>query len=629
MNVLIIGRSTELQAEVEPALAQYGVDWQLSFATDATQALMEIQRGKLPDMVVSELHPLGMDGPALLERIREKAPRAGRLMLLDEGESGQAMRALNSAHRLLHKPLQAEELVEAVDSLGDLQDLLNSEELRAAIGKLDRLPPPPKLYLELSRAVQSPDSSLADIAQLVGQDPVSAARVLRISNSAFYSSGREIGDVRSAVIRLGQLEVRRVVLATEAFALAPDGVDREAMRQRSLLASQLAAKLVDNANAELATTAALLAEVGMLLPGVRRPTEQGDWVGEGPHYAEAGAYLLGLWGLPFPIVEAVAFHHQPQRFKSRGFWIGAAVHVACALAAGREVDERFLDSIGMLGGLPIWRQWAADLGAAQQKLPRTEVAAPRAESSEARRARREQQARHLLDTEPVIGLEQAGVHYGLLAVDPRHASAERVEACFLIHRYDALAVDLDVQAAERGSPPDDRGLQDEAAAGWVRSLGAAEPVSRQLWALFQLRMRQQTGDWPELAHFEAIEQANQHKWPIWALDLERQSFMCRALQSIPRWLRWMALRRASAAADAPITAQAWELFDSNAACWVALLEFVPRLGADFSSRQSRLQLMAAELRRRARNSGAKRVLVVLAEGDLAAFKRAMRSRAAD
>ena len=31
----------------------------------------------------------------------------------------------------------------------------------------------------------------------------------------------------------------------------------------------------------------------------------------GVTHAEVGAYLLGLWGIPFPIVEAVAFHHRP------------------------------------------------------------------------------------------------------------------------------------------------------------------------------------------------------------------------------------------------------------------------------------------------------------------------------
>ena len=46
---------------------------------------------------------------------------------------------------------------------------------------------------------------------------------------------------------------------------------------------------------------------------------------------DAAAYLLGLWGLPAPIVEAVAFHHTPARSDLRSFGPLAAVHVANVL----------------------------------------------------------------------------------------------------------------------------------------------------------------------------------------------------------------------------------------------------------------------------------------------------------
>ena len=75
-----------------------------------------------------------------------------------------------------------------------------------------------------------------------------------------------------------------------------------------------------------------------------------------PHYAEAGAYLLGLWGLPMPIVEAVAYQRRPGQMRSSGFWVTGAVHVASALVAGLEPDETYLRSVGMLDKLPQWRE---------------------------------------------------------------------------------------------------------------------------------------------------------------------------------------------------------------------------------------------------------------------------------
>ena len=80
----------------------------------------------------------------------------------------------------------------------------------------------------------------------------------------------------------------------------------------------------------------------------------------GPHYAEAGAYLLGLWGLPMPIVEAVAHHHRPARVRMSGFWVPGAVHVASALVSGAPVDEDYLRAVCQIDNLPRWREMAAD-----------------------------------------------------------------------------------------------------------------------------------------------------------------------------------------------------------------------------------------------------------------------------
>jgi hypothetical protein len=76
----------------------------------------------------------------------------------------------------------------------------------------------------------------------------------------------------------------------------------------------MAAKILPGTSAELGSTAALLADIGLLLPGVRNehaPIDSDPGV-RGPGHT-GGAYLLGLWGLPMPIVEAVAFQRTPAR----------------------------------------------------------------------------------------------------------------------------------------------------------------------------------------------------------------------------------------------------------------------------------------------------------------------------
>jgi len=57
----------------------------------------------------------------------------------------------------------------------------------------------------------------------------------------------------------------------------------------------------------------------------------------GTSHAEIGAYLLGLWGLPDPVVEAVACHHRPGQLKLEKSTVLVATHLAnvfLCMAAG-------------------------------------------------------------------------------------------------------------------------------------------------------------------------------------------------------------------------------------------------------------------------------------------------------
>lgn len=80
----------------------------------------------------------------------------------------------------------------------------------------------------------------------------------------------------------------------------------------------------------------------------------------GANHADVGGYLLGLWGLPTPVVEAIALHHEPARSAGTTFSPLTAVHVANVLvhsevSAANLVDEAYLTRLQLPGRLPCWR----------------------------------------------------------------------------------------------------------------------------------------------------------------------------------------------------------------------------------------------------------------------------------
>jgi HD-like signal output (HDOD) protein len=86
----------------------------------------------------------------------------------------------------------------------------------------------------------------------------------------------------------------------------------------------------------------------------------------GTTHAAIGAYLLGFWGLPDAIIDAVAYHHFPALKVEQGFGIVAIAHIADAFAnesgALRHtnhlvdgLDYVYLEQIKMRDRIPAWR----------------------------------------------------------------------------------------------------------------------------------------------------------------------------------------------------------------------------------------------------------------------------------
>jgi len=364
LRILLVGGEASLSAELLEYIADLGDEWEVESVPDGSAAIVAVSSATIDAIIVAPALP-DLAPATLLGQIRTLRPETIRIALID-GDNSQRVpsaRIIGVAHRFLPLPLPPEVLLEALTSLEELRELLDSPRLRQAIGRIEKLPSPPHLYLSLMHALEEDeDSNAAEIAKLVAADPAIAAKVLQLSNSAFFNNGRAISDLRGAVTRLGMATLRDLVLASEVFALpGMSGPDRAAMQSRSLLASRLAAKMLPAASAELGSTAALLADIGLLLPGVRDERQPAAADDSRPGHAEAGAYLMGLWGLPMPIIEAVAFQLQPGRSNVRSFWVAGAVHVATALAAGTEVDEQYLANVGVLPKLEQWRAIADEM----------------------------------------------------------------------------------------------------------------------------------------------------------------------------------------------------------------------------------------------------------------------------
>ncbi len=368
MRILFVGSPKVLPSDMVDHIRDMEAGWEFEFATGGGVEAISAVELQGYDAVIASTDMPDMAPEEMLDEIRHLKPQVIRIALVEGGENARMSSSLmlDAAHRFLPLPLSAETLMDTLGSLEELRDLLGNTWLHAEIGKIEKLPSPPHLYLKLTRALaDNSHASAAEIAEIVASDPGIAAKVMQLCNSAFFSFGRSVSDLRSAVTRLGTATLRDLVLASEVFSGNLKHADVAAMQRRALMASRLAAKMLPSTSTEMGATAALLADVGLLLPGMHneRAEDAPSTTERRPGHTQAGAYLLGLWGLPMPIIEAVAFQLTPGRSSTRSFWVPGAVHVATGLVHGSALDEDYLERVHMLPKLPEWQQMAAEIRA--------------------------------------------------------------------------------------------------------------------------------------------------------------------------------------------------------------------------------------------------------------------------
>ena len=363
-------------------------EWDMTFVTSGREALEAINKEPF-DVVVSDMRMPEMDGAELLNRVRERCPTAVRLILSGHSEREMILKSVGPTHQFLAKPCDADSLKATVARACALRDLLGDEQLKAVVASVKTLPSVPLLYGRLLDVLGSPDGSLQEVAQIISSDVGMTAKVLQLVNSAFFGLRHHIESPAQAITYLGMDTVRAVVLTAGVFSefeyAETAMVAAEELYPHSISVGSLAGKIARTARADQkliddVLMAGMLHDVGQLIlaaelpevwrEAVRASSERKMRLHEaerellGVTHAELGAYLLGLWGLPNPIVEAVAFHHQPSRCLSRAFTVLTPVHAADALVHemnwGHEekdaawIDMAYLNEVGVAGRVPQW-----------------------------------------------------------------------------------------------------------------------------------------------------------------------------------------------------------------------------------------------------------------------------------
>ena len=368
-------------------------EWEMQFAGGGTEALSAMERETF-DVIVSDMRMPGMDGAELLTRVSELYPNTVRLILSGQSEHEKIFRAIGPAHQFMSKPCDPDVLISTIQRACGLNGQLRDEALKNLTSQVSSLPSLPRVYRQLVEELESDDASMDRVGEMIGSDIAMTAKVMQLVNSSFFGLPQHVTCPKHAVSLLGLNIIRPIVLTANVFSQYEDqrieGFSLEQSIQHSLAVATVARSIADSETSDDhvvddAFIAGMLHDIGKLILAANMADDYAEslsiaksehlplWKAEkqvfGTTHAEIGAHLLGLWGLPNPIVEAVAYHHRPGDACSSGFTPLAAVHVADVLqqphfpcdqtSAKLEWDSSYLDAVS---SPERQKQWSALVG---------------------------------------------------------------------------------------------------------------------------------------------------------------------------------------------------------------------------------------------------------------------------
>ncbi len=390
MRVLFVDDEPNILSGLRRILRPQRQLWDMQFFDSGQPALDDMDQ--MPcDVIVSDMKMPGMDGAELLSRVQTRFPSTIRIALSGETDSHMVYRCVQHAHQYLAKPCDVDALVGAVQRASSLRDLMHDKKLEAVVADMTSLPSMPEQYQQIMQEMQSDEPSLQRVAQIIETDVAMSAKILQLVNSAFFGLARHFSSPAEAVMYLGVDVLKSLVLTSGVFSQFDDkAIDAKTIRDVWNHSTEVGAlaKAIASCHtgqslvSDYALMGGMMCDIGKLVVATNFPEKfaeirsamtdatRRDYEVEeavvGHSHNDIGAYLVGLWGLPNPVVECVAYTHAPLECAASGFTALSAVHVADAIicADGNDelpfLDSEYIEQLGVADCVGDWVQLYAE-----------------------------------------------------------------------------------------------------------------------------------------------------------------------------------------------------------------------------------------------------------------------------
>jgi HD-like signal output (HDOD) protein len=228
--------------------------------------------------------------------------------------------------------------------------LPSADDLRRRVARLKTVPTLPKLLERVVAALEDPLVDFSGVAELIEIDQALTAQIVRLANSAFYGVQGSVANVSQALVTLGAVVTRSVVLSTSVLDLR--AVPLRGFWEHSLgcaVAAGALAKVTAAAPPEEMSAAGLLHDLGKVVLCKEMPDVFAHVLARAAHegrsfravehevlgvdHGAIAEWLVERWRFPACLAEPIVHHHAPGRARVARTET-AIVHVANVVVRG-------------------------------------------------------------------------------------------------------------------------------------------------------------------------------------------------------------------------------------------------------------------------------------------------------
>jgi putative nucleotidyltransferase with HDIG domain len=248
--------------------------------------------------------------------------------------------------------------------------IVEKDTLRQILRQVKSFPGMPTTAAKLMPLLRDSASNIAPVEDLIKYDPGLTANLLKLTNSAYFGLPARISSVHQAILLLGRKRLLQLVTTMCMSGLMKKSVPGYDLPQgglwrHSVAVAVAADRLVQSLNitqADEVFTAALLHDIGKMVLGdyvqedlenIREMVAKGisfevaEFVVLGTNHADIGARILNNWSMPEELVQAVAWHHDPDQCQNH-CRLSDLVHVAniavCGIGGGKSANDLFSEA---------------------------------------------------------------------------------------------------------------------------------------------------------------------------------------------------------------------------------------------------------------------------------------------